>query len=100
MTTSALVGTDWSGPRSLLRMLVRELMPLMVLLRHPSYIRRMERVCRRDPLPRRSPSPLPCAVILSGRTGLQNKESTMSDNTETAILAGGCFWGVQELLRH
>jgi peptide methionine sulfoxide reductase MsrA len=24
----------------------------------------------------------------------------MSDNAETAILAGGCFWGVQELLRH
>ena len=24
----------------------------------------------------------------------------MNDNTETAILAGGCFWGVQELLRH
>jgi peptide-methionine (S)-S-oxide reductase len=24
----------------------------------------------------------------------------MTDNTETAILAGGCFWGVQELLRH
>jgi peptide-methionine (S)-S-oxide reductase len=24
---------------------------------------------------------------------------TMSDSTETAILAGGCFWGVQELLR-
>src|SRR3954451_7608275 len=23
----------------------------------------------------------------------------MSDNTKTAILAGGCFWGVQELLR-
>src|SRR4051812_44992127 len=23
----------------------------------------------------------------------------MSDNTETAVLAGGCFWGVQELLR-
>jgi peptide-methionine (S)-S-oxide reductase len=23
----------------------------------------------------------------------------MTDNTETAILAGGCFWGVQELLR-
>src|SRR4051812_32692934 len=23
----------------------------------------------------------------------------MPDNTETAILAGGCFWGVQELLR-
>ena len=24
----------------------------------------------------------------------------MSDNAETAILAGGCFWGIQELLRH
>src|SRR5215207_2566760 len=24
----------------------------------------------------------------------------MSDNTETAVLAGGCFWGVQELLRN
>ena len=24
----------------------------------------------------------------------------MTDNAETAILAGGCFWGVQELLRH
>jgi peptide-methionine (S)-S-oxide reductase len=24
----------------------------------------------------------------------------MTDNTETAILAGGCFWGMQELLRH
>ena len=24
----------------------------------------------------------------------------MSDNTETAILAGGCFWPAQELLRH
>ena len=23
----------------------------------------------------------------------------MSENTETAILAGGCFWGLQELLR-
>ena len=23
----------------------------------------------------------------------------MTDNTETAILAGGCFWGAQELLR-
>jgi peptide-methionine (S)-S-oxide reductase len=23
----------------------------------------------------------------------------MSENTETAILAGGCFWGVQDLLR-
>src|SRR4051795_3401355 len=25
--------------------------------------------------------------------------TAMTDNTETAILAGGCFWGVQELLR-
>ncbi len=33
-------------------------------------------------------------------TELRSKESTMSANTETAILAGGCFWGVQELLRH
>ena len=24
----------------------------------------------------------------------------MSDNAETAILAGGCFWPAQELLRH
>jgi peptide-methionine (S)-S-oxide reductase len=24
----------------------------------------------------------------------------MTDTTETAILAGGCFWGVEELLRH
>ena len=23
----------------------------------------------------------------------------MTDNTETAILAGGCFWGVQDLIR-
>lgn len=23
-----------------------------------------------------------------------------SPRTETAILAGGCFWGMQELLRH
>src|ERR1700710_1213525 len=30
---------------------------------------------------------------------LRRKESAMNDTTETAILAGGCFWGVQELLR-
>ena len=24
----------------------------------------------------------------------------MSDNAETAILAGGCFWPIQEMLRH
>jgi peptide-methionine (S)-S-oxide reductase len=28
------------------------------------------------------------------------RSDAMSDDTETAILAGGCFWGVQELLRH
>ena len=31
--------------------------------------------------------------------GLVEKGSAMADNTETAILAGGCFWGMQELLR-
>jgi peptide-methionine (S)-S-oxide reductase len=38
---------------------------------------------------RRGRLPVPVVVV-----------SAMSDNTETAILAGGCFWGVQELLRH
>jgi peptide-methionine (S)-S-oxide reductase len=28
------------------------------------------------------------------------EDDGVSDHTETAILAGGCFWGVQELLRH
>src|ERR1700709_523528 len=31
---------------------------------------------------------------------LRTKENAMSENTETAILAGGCFGGVEELLRH
>src|SRR5438477_11979726 len=26
--------------------------------------------------------------------------SAMAANSETAVLAGGCFWGMQELLRH
>ena len=38
-------------------------------------------------------------VTLGPNTELRRKESAMSDNTETAILAGGCFWGVEELLR-
>jgi Peptide methionine sulfoxide reductase len=39
-------------------------------------------------------------MLQTGADGeLRGKESAMSDNAETAILAGGCFWGVQELLR-
>jgi peptide-methionine (S)-S-oxide reductase len=41
-------------------------------------------------------------VPLAGRlqsNATDRRDGTMSDNTETAILAGGCFWGVQELLR-
>src|SRR3954452_6914479 len=34
------------------------------------------------------------------QTRPSTKENAMSEHTETAILAGGCFWGVQELLRH
>src|SRR3954453_17325127 len=30
---------------------------------------------------------------------VRSKERLMSESTETAILAGGCFWGVEELLR-
>ena len=29
----------------------------------------------------------------------QKKKVTMPDKTETAVLAGGCFWGMEELLR-
>jgi peptide-methionine (S)-S-oxide reductase len=32
-------------------------------------------------------------------TGIEKRSDAMSENTERAILAGGCFWGVQELLR-
>src|ERR1700754_3740847 len=40
-------------------------------------------------------------MVQTGRNAeLRRKENAMSDNTETAILAGGCFWGVEELLRH
>src|SRR5690242_5588698 len=31
---------------------------------------------------------------------VRRTEIEMNDTTETAILAGGCFWGVEELLRH
>jgi peptide-methionine (S)-S-oxide reductase len=37
-------------------------------------------------------------VTLAEHRGLE-KGRAMSENTETAILAGGCFWGVQDLLR-
>jgi peptide-methionine (S)-S-oxide reductase len=30
---------------------------------------------------------------------LDGRSVAVTDNTETAILAGGCFWGMQELLR-
>jgi peptide-methionine (S)-S-oxide reductase len=39
------------------------------------------------------------AVRLGYTHSLERNGSAMSENTETAILAGGCFWGVQELLR-
>src|SRR5215203_1905882 len=43
---------------------------------------------------------LPVFMLHTRRsTEPRRKDSTMSDNAETAILAGGCFWGVQELLR-
>jgi peptide-methionine (S)-S-oxide reductase len=33
-------------------------------------------------------------------TELLRKDKAMSDNAETAVLAGGCFWIMQQLLRH
>ena len=48
--------------------------------------------------------PLPCRyyVVIAPclpRPFTLLKESTMTMQTETAILAGGCFWGMQALLR-
>ena len=31
--------------------------------------------------------------------GTRHRERIMSDQTEKAILAGGCFWGMQDLIR-
>src|SRR3954471_16762155 len=45
-----------------------------------------------------SEEPRSCVTIGGQRN--TEKDTALSDNTETAILAGGCFWGVQELLRH
>src|SRR3954469_17615418 len=39
-----------------------------------------------------------CVRHTRGRNRSEER-SEMGENTETAILAGGCFWGVQELLR-
>jgi peptide-methionine (S)-S-oxide reductase len=33
------------------------------------------------------------------RSNPERRSDAMTDQTETAILAGGCFWGAQELLR-
>jgi peptide-methionine (S)-S-oxide reductase len=33
------------------------------------------------------------------RPTISNRSPAMATTTETAILAGGCFWGVQDLLR-
>src|SRR3954463_2288473 len=40
-----------------------------------------------------------CARTSSPSARSLREWTAMTDNTETAILAGGCFWGVQELLR-
>src|SRR3954465_7814624 len=40
-----------------------------------------------------------CARTSSPSARPLREWTAMTDNTETAILAGGCFWGVQELLR-
>jgi peptide-methionine (S)-S-oxide reductase len=34
-----------------------------------------------------------------GRNGGQHGENSMTTNTERAVLAGGCFWGMQDLIR-
>jgi len=34
-----------------------------------------------------------------GHTGGTDREGAMSNTTETAVLAGGCFWGMQDLIR-
>jgi hypothetical protein len=34
------------------------------------------------------------------RVPVTRGKTAMSENTETAILAGGCFWPAQQLLRH
>jgi hypothetical protein len=40
------------------------------------------------------------ALVIAFNTYLRRKGTAMSENSETAILAGGCFWPAQELLRH
>src|SRR6204780_5261717 len=40
-----------------------------------------------------------CAVRAGGVGRCRQRGATMSETTEKAILAGGCFWGVQDLIR-
>jgi hypothetical protein len=48
---------------------------------------------------------LSCALLagvlyFSGSVGFgKTEEPRMSENRETAYLAGGCFWGLEELFR-
>src|SRR5215831_19624185 len=39
-----------------------------------------------------------CA-ILYGTSSAQARSTDVSEHRETAILAGGCFWGMQDLIR-
>jgi peptide-methionine (S)-S-oxide reductase len=39
-------------------------------------------------------------VIILDANFEEEEGPAISHNTETAVLAGGCFWPAQELLRH
>src|SRR4051812_24422991 len=48
----------------------------------------------------------PCAISKVGRISpprrkgrAKEKEDAMTSSTERAVLAGGCFWGMQDLIR-
>jgi peptide-methionine (S)-S-oxide reductase len=40
-----------------------------------------------------------CAAVSKWGRNINRKESNMTTSTEKAILAGGCFWGMQDLIR-